>query len=826
MSAATENGSIHGSLEGSNTVVKGDDPKGGERLKIVIDTAAVIAGELSLGRAQVQATLDLFGGGATLPFIARYRKEATGNLDEVQIGHIQERAAYLGELVARKETVLASIAEQGKLTDTLSQRIRATLSKTELEDLYLPYRPKRKTRASQARERGLQPLADRILLQERNLPGTEVLAAPFVDAAKGVADVEAAFAGARDIVAETIAETALLRALLRTQALETGSFASRAVKGKELEGAKFKDYFEFEEPAKTLPSHRILALRRGEKEGFLHATLEVDVAAAEGAIRHEMVRDPKASLAAELEAAIGDAYERLLQPAIEVDVRLALKDRADTEAIKVFAENLRHLLLAPPLGGKRVLAVDPGYRTGCKLAVLDDTGNLGSHDVIYPSQSEARVAEAESKVVSLCAKNRIEAIAIGNGTAGRETETFIRKLVREGRLDVGGKSPVVVLVNESGASVYSASEVAREELPDQDITVRGAVSIGRRLQDPLAELVKIDPKAIGVGQYQHDVHQPTLEKALDGVVESCVNAVGVDVNTASVRLLRYVAGVGETLAKNIVTHRAANGPFGKRAALREVPRLGPKAFEQAAGFLRVRSGHPLDNTAVHPESYDIVERMAKDLGVEVAQLAGSAQLVSKIEIARYVDEKRGEPTLRDILEELKKPGRDPRAQFETVSFREDVTEFSHLKDGMVLDGVVTNVTRFGAFVDVGVHHDGLVHISELSHRFVKDPSEVVKVGDRVKVKVVQLDAERKRVGLSIKQATEPPKGTQGTQSTQAGQGAQRTQAGQGAQRTQAGQANRPQKPTAPAGNRPPQNPGGGGGGSGLNTPFNSIRFKR
>jgi uncharacterized protein len=618
------------------------------------DAAQVIADELHLRRAQVQATLDLCAGGATVPFIARYRKEATGNLDEVQVEAVRARSEYLADLLARKETVLASIAEQGKLTDELRAAIAATLSKTELEDLYLPYKPKRKTRASVARERGLGPLADEILAQRWGLGPREAIAAPFIDPAKGVADVEAAFAGARDIVAETVAETAAVRAALRGIALDGGALRARPVKGKEVEGAKFKDYFNFEEPARTLPSHRTLALRRGEKEGFLQVTLEVDRAASIDQIRHHAVRDAGASLAAELDAAIVDAYDRLLQPAIEVDVRLALKERADTDAIQVFADNLRHLLLAPPLGGKRVLAVDPGYRTGCKLAVLDETGGLVAHDVVYLAQSAAREAEAAEKIAALCARHRVEAIAAGNGTAGREAEAFLRKLAREGRLGGGdAPAPVIVVVNESGASVYSASEVAREELPDQDVTVRGAVSIGRRLQDPLAELVKIDPKSIGVGQYQHDVHQPTLERALDGVVESCVNAVGVDVNTASAKLLRYVAGVGESLAKSIVARRAAAGPFRSRAALREVPRLGPKAFEQAAGFLRVRGQDPLDDSAVHPESYDIVERMARDLGVAVRQLVGNAELSSNIRILDYVDERRGEPTLRDILDELR-----------------------------------------------------------------------------------------------------------------------------------------------------------------------------
>ncbi len=711
-----------------------------------LDAAAVIAEELSLGRAQVAATLALAADGATVPFIARYRKEATGGLDEVKVAAVLERGEYLRDLAARKETVLASIAEQGKLTDELRAKIAACREKTALEDLYLPYKPKRKTRATTARERGLAPLADRILAQEpRGAAGRDEVARPFVTGE--VPDVEAAYAGARDIVAETVAETASVRAALRDLAMAGGVIRSRVIKGKEQEGAKYRDYFEFEQPAREVPSHRMLALRRGEKEGFLRVSLVVDREASIGAVQHQIVRRDGAFLVEELQAAIADGYDRLLAPAIEVDVRLALKEAADKAAIAVFAENLRHLLLAPPLGGKRVLALDPGLRTGCKVAVIDAQGNLLAHDVVHLATTGA----GADRLLALVEKFSIEAIAVGNGTGGREAEAALRGLAP--RL---GRAPVVV-VNEAGASVYSASEVAREELPDEDITVRGAVSIGRRLQDPLAELVKIDPKAIGVGQYQHDVHQPSLGRALDGVVEACVNAVGVDLNTASATLLRYVAGVGESLAKAIVGHRAANGPFRRRAELQRVPRLGPKAFEQAAGFLRVRGGDdPLDDSAVHPESYDIVQRMASDLGVPVRDLVGKKDLVAKIEARRYVDDRRGEPTVRDILGELVRPGRDPRAAFEPVRFRDDVTEFAHLQEGMVLAGVVTNVTAFGAFVDVGVHQDGLVHVSELSHKFVREPASVVKVGDRVTVKVIKVDAERRRIGLSIKQASTPP----------------------------------------------------------------------
>ncbi len=700
-----------------------------------MDLAAVIAKELEVPRGGVERALALFAEGATIPFVARYRKEVTGHLDEVQLGKISERAEYLTELEARRATILASIAEQGKLTDELRRRIEATGSKTELEDLYLPYKPKRRTRAMIAREKGLEPLADLIWAQGR---GIEV---PPAD--------EDAWQGARDIVAERIADDADVRAALREQARADGALASRVVKGKEGEGAKFQDYFDYREPARTIPSHRLLALRRGENEGFLRVALDVDRDAAVGRVRGRIIRDARATLIRQLDQAIDDAYDRLLRPSIEADVRVTLKERAEGDAIAVFADNLRHLLLAPPLGGKRVLAVDPGLRTGCKVVVLDEKGDLVEDTVVYPTtRSEA---EAKKVLAGLAARHRVEAVAVGNGTAGRETLALVKGMKAE--LPAGC---VIVMVNESGASVYSASEVAREELPDKDVTVRGAVSIGRRLQDPLAELVKIDPKSIGVGQYQHDVHQPALHKALDGVVASCVNRVGVELNTASARLLAYVSGIGETLARNIVAHRAASGPFKARRDLLKVARLGPKAFEQAAGFLRVRGAkNPLDASAVHPESYDVVERMAADLGVDVAGLVGRAELVKKIDLRRYVDERRGEPTLRDILAELEKPGRDPRERFEEAGFRDDVTEFEHLQEGMVLEGVVTNVTGFGAFVDVGVHQDGLVHVSELAHRFVREPAEVVKVGDRVKVKVIKVDRERRRIGLSMKQASAP-----------------------------------------------------------------------
>jgi uncharacterized protein len=716
------------------------------------DLATTVAAELSLDRAAVERTLELFAGGATVPFIARYRKEVTGGLDEVQIERIQERHEYHRELEARRTTILDSIAAQGTLSDDLRARILATRSKTELEDLYLPYRPRRRTKATLARERGLEPLADLVWAQAVRLPQPrEALARPFVDATRGVADVEAAWQGARDIVAERIAEDADVRASLRELALAEGRLTARVVKGKEGEGKKFEDYYDFASPAARLPGHRVLALFRGEHEGFLKVSLAVDDEAALARVRRRIVRERRAALASDLEAALADAWSRLLEPSIEADARGALQARADAEAIRVFAENLRHLLLQPPLGGQRVLAIDPGFRTGCKVVVLDAQGDLVEETVIYPHAPQKRAAEAKQTLAALAARHRVEAVAIGNGTAGRETHELVRAMKRERLL---AEACAVVLVNESGASVYSASAIAREEFPHHDVTVRGAASIGRRLQDPLAELVKIDPKAIGVGQYQHDVNQPALKRSLDAVVASCVNKVGVDVNTASATLLAHVSGIGETLARNIVAFRAEHGALRSRRDLLKVPRLGPKAFEQAAGFLRIGGAkNPLDGSAVHPESYDVVERMAGDLGVDVASLVGRPELVRRLDPARYVDERRGEPTLRDIFAELEKPGRDPRNAFVEVGFRDDVTAFEHLKEGMVLAGVVTNVTAFGAFVDVGVHQDGLVHVSELASRFVRDPAQVVTVGDRVRVKVLKIDGERRRIGLSLRQAS-------------------------------------------------------------------------
>ena len=708
-----------------------------------MDIAGVVAAELGVPRGAVERTLALFAGGATLPFVARYRKEQTGGLDEVKLAAVRDRAGQLEELVARKATVLAEIGRQGKLTPELEARIAKTLSPKELEDLYLPYRPRRRTRAQTARERGLEPLADEIWAQPA---AASLRAAAFVG--PEVPNEEAAWQGARDIVAERIAEDADVRAALRAEAAARGILESRVAKGKQAEGQKFADYFDHGEPAARAPGHRILALRRGQAEGFLRVRLTVERDQAIGLVRARVLAGRRSSpLRPQLLTALEDAYDRLLEPAVEGDVRGQLEERADAEAIRVFAENVRHVLMASPLGGKRLLAIDPGLRTGCKVVALGETGELLAKAVVYPH--EARQAERAAETLGeLATKHRAQAVAVGNGTAGRETHDFVRRLKREGRLPA---ELLVALVSESGASVYSASEIARDELPDEDVTVRGAVSIGRRLQDPLAELVKLDPKSIGVGQYQHDVPGPALSRALDDVVESCVNRVGVEVNTASAALLARVAGIGPALAKAIVAERAAKGPYRERRALLKVPRLGPKAFEQAAGFLRIHGGkHPLDASAVHPESYPLAAQMAEDLGVPLGELVGRAELVARIEPRRYAEH--GEHTVRDILAELAKPGRDPRPPFEETGFRDDVTEIEHLQPGMILDGVVTNVTAFGAFVDVGVHQDGLVHVSQLADRFVKVPADVVKPGDRVKVKVLEIDLKRRRIGLSIRQA--------------------------------------------------------------------------
>jgi len=706
-----------------------------------------IAQELNLRQQQVAATAALLEEGSTIPFIARYRKEATGSLDEVAIAAIRDRLAQLADLDERRDSIIKSLEKRGLLTDELRGQLAAAETMAVLEDIYLPYRPKRRTRATIAREKGLEPLATILLEQDGRDPAAE--AAAFVNAEKGVESAEDALAGARDIIAEMVSEDQHARARLRELFAEKGTFRSKVGAGKEEEGAKYRDYFDWEEPIASAPSHRVLAMLRGDKEMCLLVRLLPPEDDAIALLDRQFVKAANAS-AEQVKLAIRDGCKRLLEPSMETEIRHEVKKRADAEAIRVFAENLRELLLAPPLGGKRVLAIDPGFRTGCKLACLDAQGKLLHYETIYPTHSEKGAAEAARTVAALCERFKIEATAIGNGTAGRETELFIRKL------DLPGK-PIVVMVNESGASVYSASEAAREEFPDQDVTVRGSVSIGRRLMDPLAELVKIDPKSIGVGQYQHDVDQADLKRGLDDVVSSCVNAVGVEVNTASKQLLTYVSGLGPQLAGNIVKHRDENGAFGSRAQLRKVQRLGPKAFEQAAGFLRVRDAeHPLDASAVHPESYGIVEKMAADLGCTVGDLMRDESLRRKIDLNRYVTEKAGLPTLTDIMAELAKPGRDPRQKFEAFSFAEGVNAIEDVKPGMRLPGVVTNVTAFGAFVDIGVHQDGLVHISQLADRFVKNPGDVVKVHQKVMVTVLEVDLARKRIALSMKSA--PPEG--------------------------------------------------------------------
>lgn len=699
-----------------------------------------IAAELSLTKKQVATTLGLLDEGATVPFISRYRKELTNSLDELQITAIRDRAQQLRELDKRMEVVLKSIAEQGKLTPELEMAIQNADTMAVLEDLYLPFKPKRKTRASVAREKGLQALADLLLAQGEG--DLESIASNYINDELGVNTVEEALAGARDIVAETIAEDAEVRSLVRQLFIDVGAFSARVVPGKEEAALKYKDYFEWSEPLNKAPSHRVLAMRRGEKEELLYLDIVVDEERVFDRITPLYVKG-SGEVSKQVELALIDGYKRLLKPSMETEIRVLTRQRADEEAIKVFAENVRQLLLAAPLGQKRLLALDPGFRTGCKTVVLDAQGTLLENTTIFPHSGSKGAEEAERIIRGLVVKYDIEAVAIGNGTAGRETEDFVRKLSLP--------NLIMVMVNESGASIYSASEVAREEFPDQDVTVRGAVSIGRRLMDPLAELVKIDPKSIGVGQYQHDVDQNKLQASLDDTVISCVNAVGVELNTASKQVLAYVSGLGSALAQNIVSYRRENGPFKSRLELKNVPRLGAKAFEQAAGFLRIRhADHPLDASAVHPERYALVEQMAKDLNVEVTQLMTDQDIRSKIDLKRYISDEVGLPTLNDIMLELAKPGLDPREQFEAFSFTDGVNSISDLKVGMKLPGVVTNITNFGAFVDIGVHQDGLVHLSQLSNRFVSDPNEVVKVQQKVMVIVTEVDEKRNRISLSMK----------------------------------------------------------------------------
>jgi uncharacterized protein len=709
---------------------------------------AALARELGIAPEAIAHTLSLAAEGATVPFLARYRKEATGGLDEVQIQSVLDRAAELAELDLRRTAIVRSIEEQGEMTPALAAALAAAKTKAELEDLYLPFRPKRKTRATIARGRGLEPLADLLWAQEAP-PGArlEDLVAPFVRPDAEVPDVAAALAGARDICAERVAEDASLRAMARGFAQLEGTFEAEIPKSKRKAPTKFDTYDGYREPLEAAPSHRVLAVLRGEAEDVLRARVGLPDDRIVTTLVARVVTKPRALFAPELRAAVADAWERLLRPSLETELRGALKERADREAIEVFGQNLRHLLLAAPVGGKRLVALDPGLRTGVKLAALDETGKVLHHTTLATERGASERARAVEAFGAVLSRVRPELIAVGSGTGSREAEAFVREVLCARSLCVP-----VVSVSEQGASIYSASEVAREELPDLDVSIRGAVSIGRRLQDPLAELVKIDPKSIGVGQYQHDVDGKLLGKKLAVVVEHCVNQVGVDVNTASPALLAFVAGIGPGLARKIVVHRDAHGAFVSREALRRVPGLGPKAFEQAAGFLRVRGGHPLDDSAVHPERYDVVARMARDLETPLESLVGDAALVGRIDPRRYLAPELGEPTLRDILGELRRPGRDPRGDFSAPAFRADLSRLEDVKEGMVLEGSVTNVTAFGAFVDVGVHQDGLVHVSQLANRFVKDPAEVVKVGDRVRVKVVSVDLARKRLGLSIRQA--------------------------------------------------------------------------
>lgn len=702
----------------------------------------MIAAELKLPAHRIANTLKLLQGGATIPFISRYRKEATGGLDEVQIGDIQTRYEKLCELSKRKETVLSTIEEQGKLTPELKARISACWNATELEDIYLPFKPKRKTRAEAARAKGLEPLALLLMMQKENN-----LAAKVRNFVKGeVKDEEDALKGARDILAEQISEDERSRNLMRNQFQRQALIQSKVVKGKEAEeaSAKYRDYFDFCEPLKKCSSHRLLALRRGESEGVLKVTIfPEDEDMCNERLQRLFVRANN-ECAHQVEEALTDAYKRLLKPAIETEFAALSKEKADEEAIRVFAENLRQLLLAPPLGQKRVMGIDPGFRTGCKVVCLDAQGTLLHNEAIYPHPPKSEYAQAARKIVKLVEQYKIEAIAIGNGTASRETEQFVTSQ----RYD---REVQVFVVSEDGASIYSASKTAREEFPDYDVTVRGAVSIGRRLMDPLAELVKIDAKSIGVGQYQHDVDQTKLKASLDQTVESCVNLVGVNVNTASKHLLTYVSGLGPTLAQNIVDYRTENGPFESRRQLLKVPRMGAKAYEQCAGFLRIpQAKNPLDNSAVHPESYPIVEQMAKDWNCTVADLIKDKELRSKIDLKKYVTDTVGLPTLTDILQELDKPGRDPRQKIQVFEFDKNVRTLDDLQEGMELPGIVTNITNFGCFVDIGIKENGLVHVSQLADRFVSNPADVVRIHQHVRVKVMSIDHERKRIQLTMK----------------------------------------------------------------------------
>jgi uncharacterized protein len=712
-----------------------------------------IAQSLNLPLHSLTAVIGLLNEGGTVPFIARYRKEATGNLDEVQIRDIEAKLGYFRDFIGRRETILGSILEQGKLTGELKARIEATFDKSELEDLYLPYRPKRRTKATVARDRGLEPLADCLWAQQPTGQSITDYAATFINPEREVTTVEAALEGARHIVAETISENADLRKALRQLMFDEGIIVSKKALDAVDEQEKFKMYYDYREPVKSIPSHRMLAIRRGETESVLYFLIELEPLRAISLLRARMLRGT-GDWTPHLELAIDDSWKRLLSPSIQGELRLELKKRSDADAIQVFRDNLQNLLLAAPAGPISVLGIDPGLRTGCKIAVVDETGKFLAHDVLYLHTSKNAASGAGDTLAALIAKHNVRAMAIGNGTASRETDAFIREFLRERQLN----NLFSVTVSESGASVYSASDIARQEFPDLDLTVRGAISIARRLQDPLSELVKVDPKSIGVGQYQHDVDQRQLQQSLETVIESCVNRVGVDLNTSSWTLLRYVAGVTERTALNIVAYRDEHGKFRSRSQLNKVPGIGAKTFEQAAGFLRIRDGeNPLDRTAVHPESYPVVEQIAQTLNMPIDLLIQSPQLLTRIDAKQL---SAGSFTVSDILEELRKPGRDPRDQFVAPNFSESVREFTDVQPDMVLEGVVTNVTKFGAFVDIGVHQDGLVHISELSNRFIKDPSEAVKAGQIVKVKVLSADVKAKRIALSMKALMGPARNNQ------------------------------------------------------------------
>jgi protein Tex len=752
-----------------------------------VNFVELIAAETKLRPDSVRNTLQLFDAGSTVPFITRYRKEATGSLDENQIRLIEERYGYYKELSERKETVIKSIETQGKLTPELRAKIEKTISKTELEDLYLPYKPKRRTRAMAAKEAGLEPLARLIAAAEGAGEPVETLAAAYVNAEKKVADTAAAIQGALDILAEELSENPEIRASLRETALSKGLIVSKVRKEHEGKRTKFEMYYDFKEKVSALPSHRILAMRRGEKEEVLRTELLLEDDKVLASLEHRTVK-PTSPYKVELERMIKDSYERLLKPAIETEVRLALKERGESDAFTVFQKNLREVLLAAPAHSRIVMGVDPGFRTGVKLAVVDSTGKMLEHRTIYPHPPQNQADASTTILLGMIEAFKVDILAIGNGTASRETDEFIANAFKQ--LE---NPPIKVIVSEAGASVYSASPLAGKEFPDLDATIRSAISIARRVQDPLAELVKIDPKSIGVGQYQHDVNQNELKKKLEQVVESCVNLVGVDVNTASESLLGYVSGVNKTLAKNIIEYRNANGAFASRSAMVKVPMFGPKAFEQAAGFLRLAvPENPLDSSSVHPERYDLVKKIAADAGVELKDLIGNKEAIAKIDLQKYVSDEVGMPTLVDIMAELEKPSRDPRAEFVYAKFNAKIQDLKDLQPGMWLEGVITNVTNFGSFVDIGVHQDGLVHISELSDKFVKDPSLVVSPGQIVQVRVLEVDVGQKRISLSMKKESTGEAPAKGQGQGRGGKPQQQGQAGRGP----GGKPGKPQKPTA------------------------------